>query len=804
MKNKHDVVAVNLKAATKDLVKYWYFIILFLVITMFFGIMFVKYSSKTYRAESGVLIRIDNNNRIGGRQNDLLRGFDFVMPDKSFQNELFFLQSFPLIREVVSEMNLRVSYYSQQSNIPKRFSFTVENIYNNSPFIVVPADDHVMPTNVIFYIDILDEEKFHISAKGDGVRLIDPRNERSIRSDVSFQMGGIYNFGSIVQHDYASFRVLLNPSYNPSNFVNKDLFFEFNNYNYLAARFKGSLRIDANSIESTMVKLSLKSENPNLGTDFLGALINKYIERRMDDANSLANKTIEHIDRQLVDVSEDLSESERQLQDIKSFHNIMNVNEKAQNLHGQLQNYELQRNEAQRRLSHLQQLSDYFMGQGDATRVLAPSSLGLIDPLLTNLIQELTNLNSERQRMLDMDQIRSPRFLTLEKSIDNLKSVISENINFSTNATTREISELNTNINRLSSEFASLPFTQRRMMGIERKFNLNDAVYTSLLEKRIQAQIVKAAKLADAEVIEPPRNFGVASPNSFIILALSFLLGLGVPAGTIILKKVITNRIDSKDDVKFITSIPVIATIPNNNKSQQNVVMNYPRSPIAEAFHMLRSNLVYYLHGENSKILLVTSSIPGEGKSFTAMNLATSFALANSRTVLVEFDLRNPSKFIEFTDVKDPVGLSSYLINRARLEDIIIPTKGFSLDIIQAGKIPPNPIELISSPRTEQLFSELKSKYDFIVVDAPPYGLVTDSFLLMSHTDLNLFVARAGYTKKTVLSASTEEIESKNIQNLYLVLNDDREDKLGYGKYTYEEKKQKDKAPYMRRKVAAM
>jgi tyrosine-protein kinase Etk/Wzc len=509
----------------------------------------------------------------------------------------------------------------------------------------------------------------------------------------------------------------------------------------------------------------------------------------MDDANSLANKTIEHIDRQLVDVSEDLSESERQLQDIKSLHNIMNVNEKAQNLHGQLQNFELQRNEAQRRLSHLQQLSDYFMGQGDATRVLAPSSLGLIDPLLTNLIQELTTLNSERQRMLDMDQIRSPRFLTLEKSIDNLKSVISENISFSTNATTREISELNTNINRLSSEFASLPFTQRRMMGIERKFNLNDAVYTSLLEKRIQAQIVKAAKLADAEVIEPPRNFGVASPNSIIVLALSFLLGLGVPAGTIILKKVITNRIDSKDDVKFITSIPVIATIPNNNKSQQNVVMNYPRSPIAEAFHMLRSNLVYYLHGENSKILLVTSSIPGEGKSFTAMNLATSFALANSRTVLVEFDLRNPSKFIEFTDVKDPIGLSSYLINRASLEDIIIPTKGFSLDIIQAGKIPPNPIELISSSRTEQLFFELKNKYDFIIVDAPPYGLVTDSFLLMSHTDLNLFVARAGYTKKTVLSASTEEIESKNIQNLYLVLNDDREDKLGYGKYTYEEKK---------------
>jgi uncharacterized protein involved in exopolysaccharide biosynthesis len=150
MKNKHDVVAVNLKAATKDLIKYWYFILAFFVVTMFLGVLFVKYSTKTYRAESGILLRIDNNNRLGGRQNDLLRGFDFVIPDKSFQNEVFFIQSFPVIREVVSEMNLRVSYYSQQSNVPKRFSFTVENIYNNSPFIVVPADDHVLPTDVDF------------------------------------------------------------------------------------------------------------------------------------------------------------------------------------------------------------------------------------------------------------------------------------------------------------------------------------------------------------------------------------------------------------------------------------------------------------------------------------------------------------------------------------------------------------------------------------------------------------------------------------------------------------------------------
>lgn len=803
MKGNNDVFATNLIAALKDVIKYWYIVLVFLIFTISVGLFYLKFASKSYRVDSSVLLQIENDNKFADRSNDILKAFDFIVQNRSFQNEIFFIQSYPMIREVIGEMDLRTSYYVQESRIPKRFSFTINNIYKSSPILVIPTEDQVLPSDVYFYVKVLDDEKFHITAGSDDASILDPRSERIIRTGVDFQMGGIYNFGSLVEHDFASFRILLNPSYDPANFEGKDLFFKFNHLGHLASAFKNSLTVTAQGIESTMASLSIKIDNAALGIDFLNALVNKYIERRMDDANAMANKTIEHIDRQLIDVTEDLGQSERQLQDIKSFHNVMNVNEKAQNLHFQLQNFEVERNDAQRRLSHLEQLNDYFASQTDATRVLAPSSLGLLDPLLTNLIQELTNLNSERQKMVDMDQIRSPRYMTLEKSIENLKSVITENIEFSIGSAKREISELNTKINRLASEFSALPYTQRQMQGIERKFNLNDAIYTSLLERRIQAQIMKAAKLPDADVIEPPRYMGVASPNKLIILFLSVFIGLALPTLVILLKKLIVNRIATKDDVKQITSTPIIASIPTNNRVLPNVVMNYPRSPIAEAFHILRSNLVYYLHGDQNKVILVTSSIPGEGKSFSSMNLATSFALANSKTVLVEFDLRNPSRFVEYMDVQDPVGLSSYLINRASIDDIITPTKGFSLDVIQAGKIPPNPIELISSSKTLELFEELKARYDYIIVDAPPYGLVTDSFLLMNHSDLNLFVTRAGYTKKSVLNASMEDVQEKTIKNLYLLLNDDKEDKLGYGKYTYEEKKRKDKAPYMRKKVAA-
>ena len=193
--------------------------------------------------------------------------------------------------------------------------------------------------------------------------------------------------------------------------------------------------------------------------------------------------------------------------------------------------------------------------------------------------------------------------------------------------------------------------------------------------------------------------------------------------------------------------------------------------------------------------------MPGEGKSFSALNLAASFALANSKTVLVEFDLRKPSDMIGAFNTNDLPGVSSYLINKARLEQIIIKTDVPNLDIIQSGQIPPNPIELISSNKTSELMEELSKEYEFIILDTPPYGLLTDSFLLMNYADLKLYVTRLNYTKKTAFATSMEDIEKKKINNLYILLNDDKEDRVGYGKYAYMKKK-KSKG-YFSKKVAA-
>jgi tyrosine-protein kinase Etk/Wzc len=794
MKKSEDILANNLLQLLRDLMRYWYLIVISLAVFLISAIYYLNFAANTYKVSSSVLLILESGNNIGRGPNDILRAFDIVQQDKKMQNEIYFMQSLPLIREVVGEMDLRTFYYFQENGVPKNFTFSYHNLYKSSPFIVIPTDNHVQPAELFINVKILDEEKFQIYASSEETVLMNFSNEQVITNTADFKLDGIYSFGSLIENSMASFTIILNSNFSPSRYIGKNMYFKFNNLNWLASSFKSALSISSQNMESSLAELTFRTPNRALGLDFLHALTNKYIQTNLDEANFLANKTIEHIDRQLVDVSDELTRSEQQLQNLRSDHSVMNIEEKAQNVYQQLEASRNERDEIQRRLNHMNQLNDYFTQYKDSSRILAPSALGLTDQMLNNMIQELMTLNSEKQRLIDQDQTRNPRIRTIDNTVENLKKAISENINYTITTSRRELNELNQRINSLNQEFSNLPGTQRELLGIERRFNLNDAIYTSLLERRIQAQIIKASKLPDARIIEPPRSAGIASPNRMIVLFFAVLLGLLLPSLFVLGVKLIVNRVASKEDIKIITKLPIIGSIPTNDFAGQNVVRTFPRSPIAESFHILRTNLVYYLRGDNHKTILVTSSLPGEGKSFSAINLATSFALTNSKTVLVEFDLRNPNKFInEVFNARELVGISSYLIKKATLDEIIVPTEVPNLDIIQAGQIPPNPIELISSARTHELINELRKIYEFIIIDTPPYGLVTDAFFLMNVSDIKLYVTRLGYTKKSALASNMEDIEGKKIKDIYMLANENNEDKQRYGKYAYNEKSDKNK-----------
>lgn len=795
--SKKDILAINLSSGFREVVKYWHVILVFTLLMLLGAYIFLKSTSKTYNVRASIVLRTESNRNVAGG-NDIFSAFGFMVQDKTFNNEIFYLQSLPLIRDVLREMDLRTYYYLQNKRIPERFTFGSQNIYKDSPIMVIPEEGFGQPTNLLFQVEILDENQYRINASGEQIEILDFRTERTIARAQNFKLSGVYQFGAIVRNEHASFRIILNSNYDPQRLLKDNLFFRFNNLNHLVWEFKNNLKIEAQGLESTLAHLQLRAENTQLGIDFLNKLIETYIERNFDESNLLANKTIEHIDDQLGNITKDLTLSERQLQNLRLNRNVMNIEEKSRNIYIQLQSFETRKAEVQRRLNHLRQMDDYFTQYKDSTKILAPSSLGLNDPVLNGLINELTALNAEKQRIISHDQLRNPRLATLNISIGNLKEIIAENIRFGLSNARQELDELNSRINSLNREFANLPGAQRELLDIERRFNLNDAIYTNLLERRIQAQIVKASKIPDAKIIEPPIGTGVASPKTLFVFALSIFAGVGLPSGFLIVKKLLLNRVSSKEDIKLITNIPIAGSIPFG-KPTEKILMTYPKSPMAESFYTLRSNLVYYLRGKNNKVILVTSSIPAEGKSFSAYNLATSFAFANSKTILVEFDLRKSSEVMSGFNTQNIPGVSSYLINKASFEEIIIKTENPNLDIVQAGHIPPNPISLLTDNKTHELINQLRNSYDFVIIDSPPYGLLTDSFLLMNYSDLVLFVTRLGYTKKSAFTDSIEDLENKKISNLYLLVNHENENNVtyGYNKYEYyKQKKGKAKASY--------
>lgn len=795
MKNSNEAAKLDVKAIILEFFKHWRLFLISILLVILVAGFYLKFAAKTYRIEATVLMKINKNN-VSGDPSDFFQGYELINQDKNFQNELLFMRSTPLIKEVIEEMGLKVSYFIQEDAIPipKEVTFSLRNMYKASPFIIIPSEEHNQTLDTYFYIRILDEERFVISADNDEAPVYNYEKGSLVSLSVPFEMKGIHRFGELLENEHSSFRVLLNTNYNPEAYLGKDLFFLFNNLDYLSVVFQNSLYIRPTSFDATLAQISFEGDNEHLAVDFVNGLINKYITKNLEAKNFLAVNTLEYIDRQLSSISDSLGMTEQQLQNFRSNYNVMNIDEKAQMIYAKLQLLQSEKEGLATKLQYLQQMNNYFEANKDSSKILAPSSIGLEDDLLNDLIQELTSFNSEKQQIIRNDQLMNPRLKTLNNNIENLKNVISENLRFSISTTNKAIQDIESRIISLNAEFSRLPQTQRKLLGIERKFKMTDAAYTSLLEKRIQAQIAKASNLPDAEIVEPPRFVAVASPNKLLIAFAALFLGLILPIVYILLKNFFTDSISSKEEFRRYSSLQQVGFIPHNEKQVNNVISMFPNSPISEAFHSLRSNLVYYLLGDTHKVILVTSSLPGEGKSFTALNLATSFANTNNRTILLEFDLRKPSEIFEELESQALVGISSYLVNKANLDEIIVPSIIPNLDIIQAGNLPPNPVELISTKRTAKMIYELKERYDYVILDTPPYGLVTDAFILMNHADLKLYISRLGVITKKVIANNMDDIESKKIENIYSMINDGDLGKEGYSNVAYYDPKKRAKA----------
>jgi capsular exopolysaccharide synthesis family protein len=370
---------------------------------------------------------------------------------------------------------------------------------------------------------------------------------------------------------------------------------------------------------------------------------------------------------------------------------------------------------------------------------------------------------------------------TLESQIRNAKITAEETVNSLQSSYNLTLNDINKRHSLLMAEVNKLPQTERALFSIERKFKLNDNIYTYLMQRRAEAQIAKASNAPDNEIIDRATVIGgPIKPKTGSNYIIGFLLGLVLPGVFFSLKEVFNNKIETEEEVKKLTNLPVAGHITHSVSDYQDVVLRDPQSNVSEAFRNLRTRMRFFTKELKNPMILISSSMPGEGKTFSALNLASAYALAGNKTVLVSFDLRKPRIYSEF-GINNENGLSTYLIGRDKLDEIIKETGHENLHLIPAGPIPPNPAELASPDKTKVLFDELRKRYDFIITDSAPIGAVSDTYALANSADAVIILVRHNRTIKQLLKDTMEDCRTNGITNMSILMNDIRSDMRMYG-----------------------
>lgn len=707
-----------------------------------------------------------------------MQGIKSRFSANDLENEMGILHSYPLVKQTLQQLDFELSYFFETNMIPKithtksPFIITRE-LYKDCPYTVIFDREKLQPLGVPFFIEFLPNNKFRINASGTDIILYSFLTDEEKSYGNVVELDEVYEFGEQISSDNYHFKVMLNENFANEAFKLGQLYFQFNHTNYQTLEFLSSLQVWPNSINSTLVSVSLKGKNKIKITDFLNTFTAVYLERNLERKNRMAVNTVNFIERQIKDISDSLHYTEGQLQDFRTVHKVMDLSFQGQKIYDQLITLENTKAQLLMQAKYYTYIKDYLTDNKNVTDLAAPSSMGVEDKVLSELISKFILKSAERNNLLNNSSKQSIFLGGIEREIQNLLKTILENVSYNLSTTQISINEINNRSASMSAQIAQLPQTERELFGIKRKFNLTDAIYTFMLEKLAEAQISKAAHTPDCEIIDPARYITVSpiSPKRNKTYLVAIFLGLVLPFIYILIKDALNDKVMNRKDIERYGNLPLIGQVLHNDHKGKLVLVKNPNSIIAGSIRAVCTHIQLLYKPEDQQIVLVTSSLNNEGRRMITANIATAYSLLGKRTVLMSFNIQDPSLY-EIFDMDNSVGLGNYIANKATLEDIIQKTSIENLDFISSGPMVKSSLELISSGKTISLISKLKEMYEHIIIDTSPIGLVTDTYLLMKHANVNILVVRENYTKKSVLSSMVENIRMNRIENVSVLLND--------------------------------
>ena len=779
--------------------KNYYFAIIFVLLIVAY--IYNRYSEVKYENQTTIYLPNQDNQNFLSSPNDLIKSFGLFDKQKLVENELEILRSFTLVKKVVNEMDLKVNYFSTKNSIFSDMLFNTpfarkSEHYNDSPIKVILDPSVPQTTGLNFQITFVNENEFILEASGKEITLYNYIDDQVVNVVPEIYFKQRFKFDDEIKTMYFNFRIQKDKSFNKDFTKNSCLYFNLNNINNLTLRMQGSLKTEPVSQLATLIKVTFKGTNRAKVTDFLNNLTSAYLERNLEKKNKMAMSTVDFIDSQISNVADSLNYVESALRNFRTSEGVMDLSFQGQQIFEQLNKLENEKAALEIQKKYYEGLNSYLATNNELSDVMAPSAMNVVDPILNGLVSQLITLSSERASLLQNSSNQQNLYLTdINVRIENIKKTIKETVKNTLNSLTISLNEINYRMSKASGQISQMPKTELQLRGIERKFDVNDAIYTFLLQKRSEAQISRASSLPDYEIIDPAilAISKQVAPKSSLNYIIALFMGVLIPTSLILLKDFLNNNITDSDEAEQLTRLPILGRVFHNYHKTKMIVNDRPNSSVTESFRAIRTNFQFFSEGGKRQIILITSSTSGEGKTFCSMNLASVFALNGHRTILLEFDLRRPKIHQEFTS-SNLIGISSYLIDKATLEDIIVPTSVENLDFIPAGPAAPNPAELINTERTSEFLDKLKEMYDYIIIDSAPAGILTESLILMKYADLNVFIIRLNRTIKEMVKQTLKTLETNKFQNISLIINDiytSREShKYGYDNRYYNDDRQ--------------
>jgi len=559
----------------------------------------------------------------------------------------------------------------------------------------------------------------------------------------------------------------------------------------VAKGYQWAINVEPTSKTTSVAVVSLMNTNIQRGQDFINKLIEMYNRNTNNDKNEVAEKTKEFINERIKIINEELGSTEDKLEAFKRNAGLTNIGSDAQLAVEGNAEYERKRVENGTQINLIRDLTKYISNPLNEYEVL-PANIGLSDNGLTTQIGRYNELIFERKRLLRTSTENNPMIVNLDTSIRAMKANVQAAIDGTLQGLLIVKADLDREAGRFSRRISDAPGQERQYVSIARQQEIKAGLYLMLLQKREENAITLAATANNAKIIdEPMAEGGPVSPKPKMIYMIALVLGVGLPVGIIFLISLTRFKIEGRADVEKLTCVPVVGDIPVADEKQGSIaVFENQNTLMSETFRNIRTNLQFMLsHGQ--KVILVTSTVSGEGKSFVSSNLAVSLSLLGKKVVIVGLDIRKPGLNKVFNIPRKERGITQYLSDSEKdLMEIIQPSDlSKNLYILPGGTVPPNPTELLARDGLEKAIEILKTNFDYVILDTAPIGMVTDTLLIGRVADLSVYVCRADYTRKAEYTLINELANNKKLPNLCTVINGlDLQKKkygyyYGYGKY---------------------